>query len=183
LALGIPPTPAFAILFAAFMIHGIQPGPFLIPEHPDVFWGLIASMYLGNVMLLVINIPLIGLWVQMLRVPRRVLHPLILLFCIVGAYAINNSFFDVGIMMVFGILGYLMSKFDYEPAPLVLAFVLCPILEQSMRQSLMLSEGSFLIFFTRPISAIFLALAGLSLLSYFFFRKQRKVLYEGEQLV
>jgi putative tricarboxylic transport membrane protein len=183
LALGIPPTPAFAILFAAFMIHGIQPGPFLIPEHPDVFWGLVTSMYLGNIMLLMINIPLIGLWVQLLRVPQRVLLPLILLFCIVGAYAINNSFFDVGITMLFGILGYLMTKFDYEPAPLVLAFVLCPILEQSMRQSLKLSGGSFLIFFTRPISAILLILAGLSLLSYFFFRKQRKVLHEGKQLV
>jgi putative tricarboxylic transport membrane protein len=179
-SLGIPPTVAIAILYAALMIHGIQPGPFLIKEHPDVFWGLVASMYLGNLMLLIINLPLIGLWVQMLKVPQRVLLPLILLFCIIGAYAINNSFSDVWLMMLFGVIGYLMRKFDYEPAPLVLAYVLCPILEQSARQSLMVSNGSFLIFITRPISAVFLAVACLSLLSYFFLKKQRKVLDEGE---
>lgn len=181
-SLGIPSTVAIAILYAALMIHGIQPGPFLINEHPDIFWGLVASMYLGNIMLLIINLPLIGLWVQMLKVPQRVLLPLILLFCIVGAYATNNSFFDVWLMMLFGVIGYLMRQFDYEPAPLVLAYVLCPILEQSVRQSLMISGGSFLIFFARPISAVFLGLACFSLLSYTLFKKQRKVvLEEGEQ--
>ena len=182
-ALGIPPSVVCALLFAALMMHGIQPGPFLIPEHPDVFWGLVASMYLGNIMLLVINIPLIGLWVQVLKIPSRVLFPLILLFCIVGVYSISNSFFDVGIMMLFGILGYLMKKFDYEPAPLVLAFVLGPIMEQGLRQSLKLSGGSFFIFVTRPVSATFLALAVLLLLSSFFFKKQRAVLDEGEKTV
>ena len=183
LSLGIPPSVVCALLFAALMMHGIQPGPFLITEHPDVFWGLVASMYLGNIMLLVINLPLIGLWVQVLKIPSRVLLPLILLFCIIGVYSINYSFFDVGIMMFFGILGYLMNKFNYEPAPLVFAFVLGRILEQGLRQSLRLSGGSFLIFFTRPVSATLLTLAGLVLLSYFFFKKKRELLDEKEKLV
>jgi putative tricarboxylic transport membrane protein len=133
-------------------------------------------MYLGNIMLLFINIPLIGLWVQILRIPSRVLLPLILLFCIVGAYSIRNTFLDVGMMMLFGVLGYLMDKFEYEPAPLVLAFVLGPILERGLRQSLRLSGGSFWIFFSRPLSGILLALAGLLLISYFFLKKRREVL-------
>ena len=180
-ALGIPPSVACALLFAALMIHGVQPGPFLIPERPEIFWGLVASMYLGNIMLLVINLPLIGMWVQVLRIPRRILFPLILFFCIVGAYAANNSFFDVGVMMVFGVLGYLLKRFDYEPAPMILAFVLGPILENSMRQSLKLSGGSFGIFFFRPVSVTLLALAALVLISYFFFKKQRAVLEETEK--
>ena len=181
--LGIPPSVVSALLFAALMIHGIQPGPFLIPEHPDVFWGLVASMYLGNIMLLIINLPLIGLWVQVLKVPQWLLFPLILLFCIIGAYAINNSFFDVGIMMFFGVLGYVMRRFEYEAAPLVLAFVLGPIFEKSLRQSLKLSGGSFSIFFTRPLSATLLILAALLLVSYVFLRKQREVLDSGEKSV
>lgn len=182
-ALGIPTSVACALLFAALLIHGVQPGPFLIPEHPDIFWGLVASMYLGNIMLLIINLPLIGMWVQVLRVPRRILLPLILFFCIIGAYAANNSFFDVGVMMVFGVLGYLMRRFDYEPAPMVLAFVLGPILENSMRQSLKLSGGNFGIFFSRPVSVTLLVLAGLVLLSYFIFKKQREVLDEKETMI
>jgi len=179
-ALGIPPSVVAALLFAAMMMHGIQPGPFLIPEHPDIFLGLVASMYLGNIMLLIINLPLIGMWVQVLKIPRRILLPLILFFCIVGAYAINNSFFDVGVMMLFGVLGYLMKLFDYEPAPLVLAFVLGPIFESSLRQSLKLSGGSFTIFFYRPVSAALLIMAGLVLLSYFFFKEKRELL-EGKE--
>jgi len=178
-ALGIPPSVVTALLFSALMIHGIQPGPFLIPEHPDVFWGLVASMYLGNIMLLIINLPLIGIWVQVLKVPQFALLPFILLFCIVGVYSINNSFFDVGVMMLFGVLGYLMKKFDYELTPLVFLFILGPILEQSLRRSLMLSGGSFLIFFTRPVSASLLILSGLVILSYFFFRRQTKAVVEG----
>ena len=181
--LGIPPSVVSALLFAALMIHGIQPGPFLIPEHPDVFWGLVASMYLGNIMLLIINLPLIGVWVQVLKVPQWLLFPLILLFCIIGAYAINNSFFDVGVMMFFGVLGYVMRRFEYEAAPLVLAFVLGPIFEKSLRQSLKLSGGSFSIFFTRPLSATLLVLAALLLVSYVFLRKQREVLDGGEKSV
>ena len=175
-ALGIPSNVVSALLFGALMIHGIQPGPFLIPEHPEVFWGLVASMYLGNIMLLIINLPLVGVWVQVLRVPQKILLPLILLFCIIGAYAINNSFFDVGMMMLFGVLGYLMEKLDYEAAPLVLAFVLGPIFEQALRQSLRISGGSFLIFLTHPISATLLALAGLLLLPYVFFKKRPQTL-------
>jgi len=182
-ALGIPPTVVCALLFAALMMHGITPGPFLIPEHPEIFWGLVASMYLGNIMLLIINLPLIGMWVQVLRIPQRILLPLILFFCCVGAYAINNSFFDVGVMMLFGVLGYLLKRFDYEPAPLVLAFVLGPIFENSMRQSLKLSGGNFGIFFSRPVSLSLLVLAGLVIVSYFLFKKQREVLDEKETLV
>jgi len=182
-ALGIPTSVACALLFAALLIHGVQPGPFLIPEHPEIFWGLVASMYLGNIMLLIINLPLIGMWVQVLRVPQRILLPLILFFCIVGAYAANNSFFDVGVMMVFGVLGYLMRRFDYEPAPMVLAFVLGPMFENSMRQSLKLSGGNFGIFFSRPVSVTLLILAALVLVSYFVFKKQRAVLDEKEPLI
>jgi putative tricarboxylic transport membrane protein len=140
-------------------------------------------MYLGNIMLLIINLPLIRIWVQVLKVPQWLLFPLILLFCIIGAYAINNTLFDVGLMMVFGVLGYLMNKFGYEPAPLVLAFVLGPIFEKSMRQSLKISGGSFSIFFTRPVSLALLVLAALVLLSYFLFKKQRDVLDERERLI
>ncbi|HSB77743.1 MAG TPA: tripartite tricarboxylate transporter permease [Candidatus Methylomirabilis sp.] len=182
-ALGIPTSVACALLFAALMMHGVQPGPFLIPEHPDIFWGLVASMYLGNIMLLIINLPLIGMWVQVLKVPASILLPLILFFCIVGAYAANNSFFDVGVMMVFGVLGYLMKKFDYEAAPLILAFVLGPILENSMRQSLKLSGGDFGIFVSRPVSVTLLGLAGVVLLSNFFFKGKRDVLVETEAKV
>jgi putative tricarboxylic transport membrane protein len=153
LTLGIPPNVVMALLLGALMIHGVTPGPLLIPKHPEIFWGVIASMYIGNAMLLVLNLPLIGMWVQVLKVPYKVLFPLILLFCLIGAYSINNSTFDVSIMMVFGVLGYLMRKYKFEGAPMVLAFVLGPMLENSLRQSLLLSDGSFLIFFTRPISA------------------------------
>jgi len=181
--LGIPSSVVTALLFAALMIHGVQPGPFLISEHPEVFWGLVASMYLGNILLLIINLPLIGLWVKVLKIPQWLLLPLILLFCIIGAYAINNSLFDVGVMMLFGIIGYLMNKFGYEAAPLALAFVLGPIFEKSMRQSLRLSGGDFSIFITRPLSAVLLVMAGLVLLSYFFFKKQRGVLEGGGEAV
>ena len=179
-ALGIPTSVACALLFAALMIHGVQPGPFLIPEHPEIFWGLVASMYLGNIMLLIINLPLIGMWVQVLRVPQRILLPLILFFCIVGAYAANNSFFDVGVMMVFGVLGYLMRRFDYEPAPMVLAFVLGPMFENSMRQSLKLSGRKFRHLFLPPCLCHTPGVGGLVLLSYFVFKKQREVLDEKE---
>jgi putative tricarboxylic transport membrane protein len=155
--LGIPANIVMAILFGALLIHGMQPGPFFIKEHPDVFWGVISSMYLGNLMLLMLNLPLIPVWVQVLRIPYRFLFPLILLFCLIGAYALNNSLFDVLIMVTFGLVGYLFRKFEYEGAPLILAFVLGPIFELSLRQSLLLSKGSFLIFVTRPISAAAIA--------------------------
>jgi putative tricarboxylic transport membrane protein len=153
LTLGIPANVVMAILLGALMIHNITPGPMLVKEHPQLFWGVITSMYLGNIMLLVLNLPLIGLWVQLLRVPYSLLFPLILYICLIGAYVINNSVIDVGIMLLFGVIGYLMRKFDYEPAPLVLAYVLTPLLENALRQSLILSGGTFGIFISRPISA------------------------------
>jgi putative tricarboxylic transport membrane protein len=153
LTLGIPPNVVMALLLGVFIIHGVVPGPRLISDNPNIFWGLVASMYVGNIMLLILNLPLIGLWVQLLRVPYKILFPLILLFCIIGAYSINNSTFDIAVMLVFGVTGYLMRKYKYEGAPMVLAFVLGPMFENSLRQSLLLSDGSFSIFFTRPIAA------------------------------
>jgi putative tricarboxylic transport membrane protein len=159
--LGIPANIGMAVLFGALLIHGLQPGPFFIKEHPDVFWGVVSSMYIGNVMLLILNLPLVPMWVQVLRVPYKILFPLIVLFCMIGAYSLNNSIFDVYVMLGFGFLGYLFRKFGYESAPLVLAFVLGPIFEMSLRQSLLLSRGSFSIFFSRPISAVALLIAAL----------------------
>ena len=153
LTLGIPPNVVVALLLGAMIIHGVTPGPLLIKDNPQIFWGVIASMYVGNVMLLVLNLPLIGLWVQVLNVPYNILFPLILLFCIIGVYSINNSTFDIAIMLAFGVLGYVMRKYRYEGAPMVLAFVLGPMFENALRQSLQLSDGRFSIFLTRPIAA------------------------------
>jgi putative tricarboxylic transport membrane protein len=165
LTLGIPPNVVMAMLFSAMIIHGVQPGPLLMTSSPDVFWGLVASMYIGNVFLVLLNLPLIGLWVQLLKIPYRILLPLILLFCLIGAYSLNSSTFDVSVMIFFGGVGYLMRKFRYESAPLILAFIMGPILEQNLRQALLMSHGSFTIFVTRPISAVTLAIAFLLLLS------------------
>jgi len=176
--LGIPPNVVMALLLGALMIHGVTPGPLLIPKHPEIFWGVIASMYVGNAMLLVLNLPLIGMWVQVLKVPYKVLFPLILLFCLIGAYSINNSTFDVAVMLFFGVLGYLMRKYNFEGAPMVLAFVLGPMFENSLRQSLLLSDGSFLIFFTRPIAAGGMIATFLMLISCVipFLRKRREAI-------
>ena len=176
LSLGIPPNPVMAMLFSALIIHGIQPGPLLIKNHPDIFWGLVSSMYIGNALLLVLNLPLIGIWVQVLKIPYKVLFPLIILFCLIGVYSMNNVVFDLYVMIFFGAVGYLMRKFGYEPAPLILAYVLGPMLEQNLRQSLLISQGSFMIFITRPISAAFLVAAFLLLISNVlpFVKKRRK---------
>jgi putative tricarboxylic transport membrane protein len=163
LSLGIPSNAVTALLLGALIIHGIQPGPLLIKEHPDIFWGTVASMYLGNILLLVLNLPLIGLWVKVLKVPYPVLFPLILLFCLIGAYSLNNSITDVTIMNIFGLIGYFFRKFRYEAAPLVLALVLGPMMENSLRQSLLLSDGNPLIFLNRPISSVILIIAFLLL--------------------
>ncbi len=136
--LGIPSNAIMALLLGAMLIHGLQPGPMLLSEHPEFFWGVVASMYVGNVMLLALNLPLIGLWIQVLRVPYRILFPLILVFCLIGAYSLNNSTGDVLIMILFGVVGYLMRKYKYEGAPIVLAFVLGPIMENAFRQSLII---------------------------------------------
>jgi len=180
--LGIPSNAAMALMFGALLIHGIRPGPFLLKDHPDLFWGVISSMYIGNVMLLILNLPLIPMWVQVLKVPRRILYPIIILFCIIGSYCVKNNIFDVVTMIIFGILGYLFKKFEYESAPLILAFVLGPMLELNLRQSLILSNGSFLIFFKRPISAVIIIISLIfiasSLISLFLKRKKRNI--QGE---
>jgi len=165
MTLGIPPNVVMAMLLGAFMIHGVQPGPLMMKESPGLFWGVIVSMYVGNIILLILNLPLIGLWVQVLKVPYKILFPLILLFCLIGVYTVSNMVFDIHIMIVFGIFGYLMKKFDYEGAPLVLAFVLGPLLENNLRKSLIMSQGDFSIFFTRPLAAISLILALFLLIS------------------
>ena len=164
MTLGIPPNVVMALLLGAFVIHGLQPGPLMITQNPGLFWGIIASMYIGNIMLLILNLPLIGMWVQLLKLPYNVLFPMILLFTIVGVYCSSNNVFDVYVMVGFGVIGYLMRKFGYEPAPLVLAFVLGPLLENNLRKSLILSQGDLMTFVQRPISAICLVAAAILLI-------------------
>ena len=168
LTLGIPATPAIAILLGAFIIHGLRPGPLLISQRPDIFWGVVASMYLGNAMLLVLNLPLIGMWVRVVLVPYVYLFPVILFLCLIGSYSIENNPGDVYLMLIFGIVGYLMKKFRYEGAPLILAFILCPLLENALRQSLIMSQGEFIIFAERPICLVALAASGFLLLTAIF---------------
>jgi TctA family transporter len=148
----------------AMMIHGIQPGPEVMTKQPGLFWGLIVSMWIGNLMLLVINLPLIGVWVRLLRVPYRILFPAILTFCAIGAYGVNNSTFDVGLVALFGAVGYYFIKIGCEPAPLILGFILGPLFEENFRRSLLLSRGDWSTFFQRPLSIFFLALAALLIL-------------------
>ncbi len=159
LTLGIPGNASTAMIFAALLIHGITPGPFLLKEHADVFWGVVASMYIGNVMLLVLNLPLVGIWVQLLRVPYAFMAPLIMVLTLVGVYSVNNSVFDIWVMLVMGIFGYLARKLKFDLGPLLLAFVLGPIMERSLRQALLISNGDFAIFFVRPISGALMAIA------------------------
>jgi putative tricarboxylic transport membrane protein len=173
LSLGIPTGAATALLLGALMIHGLRPGPLLIKESPEVFWGVVASLYVGNVMLLVLNLPLIGLWVKILKVPYHYLFSLIVLFCVIGSYVTNNNPYDVVIMGIFGLIGYAMKKLDYEAAPLVLALVLGPMMENALRRSLVLSEGSLRVFVSRPIWAFFLIAGLLILFSPLFLRKKR----------
>src|SRR5712672_112592 len=163
LALGIPTGPVTAVLMAALMIHGVPPGPTLVNDHPDVLWGFIASMYVGNLMLLALNLPLAGLFVNVLRIPYAYLYPLIIMFCVIGVYAVNNSIVDVWIMLIMGVVGYALRKFGFDPAPLVLGLVIAPIFEMSLRQSLVMSNGSWTIFFERPIAAVLLAFCALLL--------------------
>jgi putative tricarboxylic transport membrane protein len=180
MAMGIPQSAVTGLLLGALMIHGVTPGPLLISQHPQIFWGVIASMYIGNVMLLLLNLPLIGIWVKLLEVPYRILMPLILLCCLIGAYSINYSVADVIIMTIFGITGYILRKYDYEVAPMILAYILGPLMERSFRQSLMMSDGKFSIFIERPISAVALGIAVLLLLSsgFSFYRKAKTKLLQ-----
>jgi len=163
LTLGIPANPVMALLLGCLLTYGVQVGPLLIKNHSDIFWGVIASMYVGNLILILLNLPLIGIWVKILKIPYSFLFPLILLFCVLGSYSLNGTTHEVLLMIIFGIVGYFMKKFEYEPAPLVMAMVLTPLMENSLRQSLLLSHGSFSIFFSRPLSAI-LIIAAITLL-------------------
>ncbi len=164
LTLGIPSNVVMAMLIGALMIHGVQPGPMMIAKNPELFWGVITSMYLGNLLLLVLNLPLIGIWVQMLKIPYRILFPLILMFCLIGVYSINNSVFEIYLMGLFGILGYILKKLDFEPAPLILALILGPMMEDALRHTMLISSGNLWVFVVRPISASFLALAFLCII-------------------
>jgi len=175
LALGIPTGPITAVLIGALMIHGVAAGPQLVTEHPKVFWGFVASMYVGNLMLLLLNLPLVSMFVSVLRIPYAYLYPLIIMFCIVGVYEVNHSIIDVWIMLIMGLVGYGLRKFNFDPAPLVLGLVIAPIFEQSLRQSLIMSNGDYLIFLQRPIAAGLLVVsAGLLLLSAATFLAHRK---------
>jgi putative tricarboxylic transport membrane protein len=165
LTLGIPANAVMAVLMGALMIQNIIPGPFLMEKHPDLFWGTICSMYLGNAMLLFLNLPLIGLWVKLLKLPYPLLFPLILLICLIGVYSLNGSLVEMIIMILMGIVGFFMKKFGYEAAPLVLAIVLGGLMEPALRRSLIMSSGTFTIFFARPISLALLLVAAAFLLS------------------
>jgi putative tricarboxylic transport membrane protein len=163
LALGLPTGSVTAVLMAALLIHGVPPGPTLVNDHPQVFWGFVASMYVGNLMLLALNLPLVGLFVTVLRIPYSYLYPLIIMFCIVGVYEVNHSIVDVWITLIMGVVGYGLRKFDFDPAPLVLGLVIAPLLEMSLRQSLIMSNGAWTIFLQRPIAAVLLAVCAVLL--------------------
>jgi putative tricarboxylic transport membrane protein len=162
LTLGIPSGSVTALMIGAFTIHGVSPGPQLMTLKPDLFWGVVTSMWIGNIMLLVINLPLIGIWVRVLKIPYRHLVPAIILFCCIGAYSINNSTFDVYVLVGAGVLGYVLSRLDCEPAPLLLAFILGPMLEENFRRAMLISHGDPTTFVRHPISlALLLAAAAL----------------------
>ncbi len=176
LTLGIPGDPVMALMLGALIIHGIQPGPQLIVEHADIFWGLIASFWVGNLLLLILNLPLIGMWVRLLSVRYKYLYPSALFFLCVGVYSTNNNLFDVWVVLVFGIVGYLFLRLRFEAAPLLLGFVLGPMMEENFRRALLLSRGDMTVFLTRPISAGFVAVGvGLiAMLVYSYIKKQRR---------
>jgi TctA family transporter len=159
LTLGIPSNPVMALMIGAMMIQGIAPGPQVMTERPQLFWGMIASMWVGNLMLVILNLPLIGMWIKLLTVPYRILYPAILLFCCVGVYSISNSPFDVMQTALFGIVGYVFVRLECEPAPLILGFILGPLMEENLRRAMLLSRGSPMTFIERPISAVMLAIA------------------------
>jgi len=174
LTLGLPANVVMALLLGALILHGVTPGPLLLTKNPDIFWGVIASMYIGNVMLLVLNLPLIGLWVQLLKIPYPFMMPMILLFCVLGSYSVANSATDVLLMLLFGLIGYLMKKLKFDAPPLVLAFVLGPLVEYYFKSALMFSRGSFAVFFTRPISLACLMITAVILLTSIFSALRRR---------
>lgn len=182
LTLAIPATGTMAIVLGALLMYGVQPGPLLLQKAPEMFWGTVASMYTGNIMLLVLNLPLIAIWVKVLKVPYYLLFPLILLFCLVGSYSVNYNVTDIFIMLIFSILGYGMKKMQYEGGPFILAFILGPLFEDALRQSLMMSRGSFLIFLTRPIALTFVIVAAILIISPIVLRRRLgvSISFEGE---
>ena len=164
LTLGIPPNAVMALMVGAMTIHSIQPGPQVMTSNPQLFWGLIASMWIGNVMLVILNLPMIGIWVKLLKVPYRLLYPAILLFCCIGVYSLQNNVFDVLMTAIFGVLGWVFVKLECEPAPLLLGFILGPLMEENLRRALLLSRGDPTVFLTRPLSLGMLVAAGLLML-------------------
>jgi putative tricarboxylic transport membrane protein len=160
MAIGIPENAVMALMMAAFVVKGIQPGPNMIATHPDLFWGLVASMWIGNCFLLVLNVPLVRYWLSVFKIPYTVLFPAILFFCCIGTYSINNSLDDIYTTAVFGLVGYLFLRLDMEAAPLLLGFILGPMLEENFRRAMLLSRGSFNVFVNRPISGTLLAMIG-----------------------
>jgi putative tricarboxylic transport membrane protein len=159
LTLGIPSNPVMALMIGAMMIQGIAPGPQVMTERPQLFWGMIASMWVGNLMLVVLNLPLIGMWIKLLTVPYRLLYPAILVFCAIGVYSVNNASFDIYMMALFAVLGYVWVKLECEPAPLILGFILGPMMEENLRRAMLLSRGDPSVFFTKPISAVLLGIS------------------------
>jgi TctA family transporter len=181
LTLGIPGSATMALMLGALTIQGIAPGPQVMTSKPDLFWGLIASMWIGNAMLVILNLPLVGMWVKLLKIPYRWLFPSIIMFCAVGNYSINNSPMDVWLCAAFGILGYILVKLECEPAPLILGYVLGPLMEENLRRALLISRGDPSVFFTRPISLAFMIAAGLILLMMILpaIRQKKEVAYEA----
>ena len=182
LTLGLPTNAVMALMIAAMMIHNIQPGPQVMSSNPTLFWGLICSMWIGNVMLVILNLPLIGIWIKLLTIPYRLLYPAILLFCCIGAYSVNNNTFDVFMTIPFAILGYAFKKLDCEPAPLLLGFVLGKLMEEYLRRALTISRGDPTVFFTRPLSLVLLILAGILLVLVFSpkIARKREEAFQGE---
>nr|WP_246573959.1 tripartite tricarboxylate transporter permease [Chelatococcus asaccharovorans] len=182
LTLGIPSNPVMALMIGALIIQGIQPGPAVVTEQPELFWGIIASMWIGNLFLVILNLPLVGLWVRLLSVPYHLLYPAILLFSVIGVLSISNSTFDVTMLAIFGVIGYVLCKLDCEPAPLLLGFILGPMIEEYMSRALQLSNGNFLVFVEHPISAALLALAAFALAMVLWpsFRKTREVAFQED---
>ncbi len=182
LTLGIPPNAVMALMVGAMTIHGIVPGPQIVSKQPQLFWGMIASMWIGNVMLLIINLPLVGLWVRLLKVPYRLMFPSIVLFCCIGIYSINNAPIDVMMVAVFGLFGYFLIKFGYEAAPLLLGFVLGRLMEEKLRQALVISRGSLMTFIERPLSGSLLVLSVLVLVIAILpnIRNKREVAFQGD---
>ncbi len=182
LTLGIPSNPVMALMIGAMIIQGIQPGPLVVTEQPALFWGIITSMWIGNLFLIILNLPLIGIWVRIIMVPYHLLYPAILVFCAIGVFSLNNTEFDVHLMALFGLIGYIFVKLDCEPAPMLLGFILGPMMEEYLRRALLLSRGDPMTFIQRPISATMLVIAALAMVTVLLpaIRKTREEAFQEE---